>query len=288
MTGKQSLWCYNRSDKPATKLFYKGLVDIAEDTFEVLNPAQPDLALEEFAAGLTFHVSSSYAFREICHINKQELLAWRTSLRHGVERGFLVHTRCCFLIDSQVIVNILRKGRSSSKSLNACLITALPWQVLARATCLPMWVQSKANPADDPTRHCRLRDAVQSGEAVRNAVASISQDCPWLWHVCTDLWRDSPGVHAIPECVVDKWVAMVTALLLVSVTISGCEHGVSSSCTREVVLVAACMCLWRSCVRVLGACFDCTLGYEGEGPPPRATLRHQDLQEGFLRERIAI
>eukprot|EP00971_Amphidinium_carterae_P192029 3810165-Amphidinium_carterae.1 len=27
MTGGQALWCYNRSDKPASKLFYKGLVE---------------------------------------------------------------------------------------------------------------------------------------------------------------------------------------------------------------------------------------------------------------------
>eukprot|EP00971_Amphidinium_carterae_P290345 5764745-Amphidinium_carterae.1 len=164
MTDRESLWCYTKSDKPASKLFYKNLVENSEDTFEVLNPSQPDLPLEDFAASLTFHVSSSYAFSEIAHINKQELLAWRTSLRHGV------------------IVNIVRKGRSSSKTLNSCLLTSLPWQILGRATCLPLWIQSKANPADDPTRHCRLRDAVARRADVRDSIAAIGHSCPWLWH----------------------------------------------------------------------------------------------------------
>eukprot|EP00971_Amphidinium_carterae_P339536 6477397-Amphidinium_carterae.1 len=303
MTGRQALWCYNRSDKPASKLFYKGLVEQSEDTFEVLSPSAPDLALEDFVAGLTFHLSSSYAFKDISHINKQELLAWRTALRHGVGRGFLVHSRGCFLIDSQVIVNILRKGRSSSKALNSCLITSLPWQVLGRVTCLPVWIQSKANPADDPTRHCRLRTAVTSRRDVCSSIAAVSCECPWLWHVCNDLWKGGPFSHSTPECVVDKWSVLVTGLVGLSLALTGCEGenaglGVACDATalKSIVPLSYCLmtiCFWQCCVMWLVS-FDCTLGYEGEGPPPRASLRHQDLQkrvtatsESRYEERVA-
>eukprot|EP00971_Amphidinium_carterae_P091082 1802845-Amphidinium_carterae.1 len=304
MTDRESLWCYTRSDKPASKLFYKGLVENSEDTFEVLNPSQPDLPLEDFAASLTFHVSSSYAFKEIAHINKQELLAWRTSLRHGVSRGFLVHTRCCFLIDSQVIVNILRKGRSSSKALNSCLLTSLPWQVLGRATCLPLWVQSKANPADDPTRHCRLRDAVARTSDVHDSIAAIGHSCPWLWHSCTDLWRHGASRPSMSEGIVCKWSALASGLLGISLTLSGCEG--ATVCMIDCVCVLHFFVEMNTvCLGVLGVLawhvittwhshFDCTLGYEGEGPPPRVSLRHQNLQkrvtatsESRYEERVA-
>eukprot|EP00971_Amphidinium_carterae_P111875 2215856-Amphidinium_carterae.3 len=55
---------------------------------------------------LALHVVADYRFRRQSHINVQELLAYRTSLRVAAQRKECWRTKTPFLIDSQVVVNV--------------------------------------------------------------------------------------------------------------------------------------------------------------------------------------
>ena len=86
------------------------------------------------------------------HINVQELrgvlatFKWRTRSASGIR------IRCLHIVDSQVSMGVLVKGRSSSSQLCAVLrrINAL----LLSAGVFPSyaWVRSADNPADSPSR----------------------------------------------------------------------------------------------------------------------------------------
>jgi hypothetical protein len=89
------------------------------------------------------------------HINIQEARAYASEVRAvatelvgGGRRG----CRQIFLVDSRVLVGAVRRGRSSSLSLNGVLRGALPFLLMGRLRPCIIWIPSKANPADHPSR----------------------------------------------------------------------------------------------------------------------------------------
>ena len=59
--------------------------------------------------------------------------------------------------DSRVCIGAWVKGRSSSFLLNGILRKTIGWQVLSGHTIHLIWLPTKENPSDDPSRFARLR-----------------------------------------------------------------------------------------------------------------------------------
>eukprot|EP00971_Amphidinium_carterae_P336479 6472870-Amphidinium_carterae.2 len=130
---------------------------------EAVRPEQDSL-LEHVVLPTPWHISASYRFRRHSHINVQELLAYRTALRAASRRRECWKSKTPFFIDSQVVVNVISRGRSSSHQLNYILQTSLALCLFCSITPLPIWIGTEENPADDPTRNRALREKLPLDE----------------------------------------------------------------------------------------------------------------------------
>ena len=89
------------------------------------------------------------------HINIGEL---RAALKAEARIGRLFPaTRYLHLLDSQVALGALVKGRAASPSLNFELVRSLPERLGSRVQCFYGYSASADNPADDPTRGLDVR-----------------------------------------------------------------------------------------------------------------------------------
>ena len=102
--------------------------------------------IDELAEALPWHVRSSYSFKQLSHINLQEARAVRNELRRELQRGSA----------SQVCVGAFSKGRTSSYKLNGISRRCLGLQLLTGISLASLWVSTKANPADAPSRWAPL------------------------------------------------------------------------------------------------------------------------------------
>eukprot|EP00971_Amphidinium_carterae_P109601 2170386-Amphidinium_carterae.1 len=91
-------------------------------------------------------------------------------------------------IDSQVVVWLLRKGRSSSRALNRLLQSCLVSMLSSQIRLHPMWISTENNPADDPTRRAMLREALPRSEALEQALNEVPQRWPWVEEMTRLLW----------------------------------------------------------------------------------------------------
>ena len=107
-------------------------------------------------------VGDAYPFKTAEHINILELRAILHALQWRARSSLSHNKRFLHLSDSQICLAVLSKGRSSSKRVN---------HVLRRicALCLAMnwyplwaWVESRLNPADEPSRRFEVKDASKS------------------------------------------------------------------------------------------------------------------------------
>eukprot|EP00971_Amphidinium_carterae_P040337 791763-Amphidinium_carterae.1 len=172
-----SLWSRQRWRKGALSYVGEGLPE--EELFISSSPMLPDRDLELAIQTLQFARVTDYRYRTRSHVNIQELLAWRTGVRWIANDPARRCTRVLQLIDSQVCVHIISKGRSSSKRLNNIMQSALGHLLLGRIYPQPLWVSSWANPSDELTR----------GRSIRTAVPLSGCECPdffdqaeaWPW-----------------------------------------------------------------------------------------------------------
>ena len=82
----------------------------------------------------------------------------RNELRaHCRKHGSSQPQRLLVLSDSRVCIGAVAKGRSSSFKLNGILRSLTSWLVLGDLSLGMLWVSTKANPADDPSRFVPLR-----------------------------------------------------------------------------------------------------------------------------------
>ena len=91
------------------------------------------------------------------HINFLELRAVLTSIRWRVERRKALHSKFVHLVDSQVVLHALSRGRSSSRKLKRTLLRTNALLLATRTQVVWAYVHTKQNPADGPSRYPRKR-----------------------------------------------------------------------------------------------------------------------------------
>lgn len=113
---------------------------------------------EVAARGLNYKLDWKQRAKNGRHINLGELRSYlkAESLSSASCGG---DVRVAIGSDSQVCLGAVCKGRSASSSLNACLRHSLPEVLGCGIYSAGGYVRSAHNPADDPTRGCRLRTA---------------------------------------------------------------------------------------------------------------------------------
>eukprot|EP00971_Amphidinium_carterae_P149243 2959052-Amphidinium_carterae.2 len=98
---------------------------------------------------------------------------YRASLKQAAQRKECWRRKVPSLIDSQVVVNVIARDRSSSHQLNYVLQTSLAVCLFCHTTPLPMWIGTEENPADDPTRGRELRQCLALDAQADRAIASL-------------------------------------------------------------------------------------------------------------------
>ena len=99
-----------------------------------------------------WRVFLSYRWHHQDHINVLEVAAAFDALRSMVKKASSHSCRRLFLLDSQVAIGVLTKGRSSSRRLNFILSRFAAVSVAANVFPVFGWVSSAKNPADGPSR----------------------------------------------------------------------------------------------------------------------------------------
>ena len=91
------------------------------------------------------------------HINKLELRAVQTALRWRLFRHKESNCRILHLVDSLVSLQVLNKGRSSSRKLRSVSRKIAALQLVGNFSLVLAYTNTKTNPADRPSRICRKR-----------------------------------------------------------------------------------------------------------------------------------
>eukprot|EP00438_Fugacium_kawagutii_P024621 Skav207650 [mRNA] locus=scaffold2758:77333:83766:+ [translate_table: standard] len=99
-----------------------------------------------------WHVAHSYAFQKEEHINVLELRALNHTMEWRLRRSTFGNCRAMHLCDSQVVLGVVVKGRSSSRQLNRLLRRLAALLVAGGGGVVVGWVESHLNPADEPSR----------------------------------------------------------------------------------------------------------------------------------------
>ena len=94
-------------------------------------------------------------FKHDDHINLLEAMALLTLIAR-LCKSKISHSRVLVLVDSAVLKGAATKGRSSSYRLNTLLRRLTAYLLGYDLYVELLWVQSDANPADAPSRHCHL------------------------------------------------------------------------------------------------------------------------------------
>ena len=90
-------------------------------------------------------------FRRASHINLLEMEMLKREIQSRVNSG-RGQCRMVNLCDSRVVVGAYAKGRSSSKQLNHLLKKCCAWSIAGDLSVTNIWVDTKRNPADHPSR----------------------------------------------------------------------------------------------------------------------------------------
>eukprot|EP00971_Amphidinium_carterae_P136258 2699960-Amphidinium_carterae.1 len=188
----QAAFLWRASDQPVSKMTFVPTLECNrdDDKFVLRVPPQINEALNAFVCSSQFRAASSYTFKSEAHINRQEMLAWLSGLRFVVRHKLARGRRVVCAIDSMVSVNVIKKGRSSSRQLNAVLQRALALQVIHGIDVLPLWIPSEVNPADDPTRKAKLRRAVPLDPSMERLLMEAMEGTEWAATVMQRQWLD--------------------------------------------------------------------------------------------------
>ncbi len=153
-----------RASTITTRVFAKCLYRLGEKRGEYTRldwsdfPIEPPSSMEplpEVLVNTLMHHSwtttQSCRFRRKEHINLLELEMLKQEVKGRIQSGNF-GCRIVNLCDSRVVVGAWAKGRSSSKQLNHRLRTCLPWMLAGEVSVTNLWVDTKSNPADFPSR----------------------------------------------------------------------------------------------------------------------------------------
>eukprot|EP00971_Amphidinium_carterae_P064471 1277065-Amphidinium_carterae.1 len=185
----QAAMLWRAGDRPISRMTFVPTVhgqQANEDLFALQLPPPVDHAVNAFVQTSQFHAGSSYVFHSQAHINRQEMLAWASGLRFMARHRLASQRRLFCIVDSLVTCNVIKKGRSSSRQLRR----ALGLRVVHGLDPIPLWVPSEINPADDPTRHAKLREARDMDEEMERLWREAMQEHAWTTAVIRAQWRD--------------------------------------------------------------------------------------------------
>eukprot|EP00971_Amphidinium_carterae_P203742 4043333-Amphidinium_carterae.1 len=277
---------YLRSDRcPQVMQFVRGECD--EDMFVAKYTQTPDDLVHAVVACLSFSTVTSFRFREIQHVNKQEGLAWRSGIFAAIRRGLIQGSRCVCLLDSAVFTAIIKKGRSSSRRLNSVVRSAMPDLLCHGISALPVWIGTKHNPADDPTRGQRVRRAASASQELCQQVLGVVSKSAFVYHMAHLQWADSQpqGGCCRPRprqrmCVGCSQIKCLEACAACSRDVCVMCSSPSLSGARECFYCIDAENVFEGGHRAAARMFDSTLGYPGEGPP-------QDLQKSAVTGNLA-
>ena len=107
--------------------------------------------LEEALQCGRWRITERSQFAKVGHINIQEMKVLVKEIKHRAWQT-ASGQRIVNLCDSRVVVGAFAKGRSSSVKLNQWLRRAMCHSVAGSKCLVNVWVSTKANPADYPSR----------------------------------------------------------------------------------------------------------------------------------------
>ena len=111
--------------------------------------------LEEALLCARWRVTERSRFKTASHINVQEMKVAVKQLTASIKKCS-VGQRLVNLCDSRVVCGAWAKGRSSSRKLNSLLRRVLGHSVAGRKSLVHIWVSTKSNPADYPSRNAPI------------------------------------------------------------------------------------------------------------------------------------
>ena len=129
---------------------YRG-TDVHLDTLTFYRPDTLPLASID-ARQWTWKIVKAWAWKKPNHINILEMESLYHTLRYRAKSLKVLRTKFLHLVDSQVVLGVAAKGRSSSHQL---LRSLHKFNLLVLALhCYPVlgWVLSALNPSDEPSR----------------------------------------------------------------------------------------------------------------------------------------
>eukprot|EP00438_Fugacium_kawagutii_P022919 Skav229978 [mRNA] locus=scaffold372:377191:382604:+ [translate_table: standard] len=100
-----------------------------------------------------WHEIHHYRFEREEHINVLELRAYLHTLEWRLRNAGFGDARALHLCDSQVVIAVCTKGRSSSRQLNRLLQKLGAMTIAGGVYPILAWIESHLNPADGPSRY---------------------------------------------------------------------------------------------------------------------------------------
>eukprot|EP00438_Fugacium_kawagutii_P025236 Skav236125 [mRNA] locus=scaffold900:158683:159951:- [translate_table: standard] len=100
-----------------------------------------------------WHEIHHYRFERQEHINVVEMRAYLHTLEWRLRNAGFGDTRALHLCDSQVVIAVSTKGRSSSRQLNRLLRKLGAMTIAGGVYPILAWIESHLNPADGPSRY---------------------------------------------------------------------------------------------------------------------------------------
>ena len=113
--------------------------------------------LEALMGAHCWSTTEKCKFNHKQHINILELKMVKSELKELVESSNDPY-RAVLLVDPRVVVGAVSKGRSSSKQLNRILRSMIGWSIVGQKSLHLVWVGTKSNPADHPSRGVSIPD----------------------------------------------------------------------------------------------------------------------------------
>lgn len=131
--------------------------------------SSPPEELEQLMLAHVWNTTHMCRFGHKQHINILELKMVKAELIDLVST-FRDPMRAVLLVDSRVVVGAFSKGRSSSRQMNRVLRSMLGWAVAGEKSLRLVWVASKSNPSDHPSRGRKIPEPVPDDPVVERAL----------------------------------------------------------------------------------------------------------------------
>ena len=184
-------------------------------------------------------VGSAWRWTGKSHINVLEMASVFQAIKTAARRG---GGRVCLLVDSNVVVRSVAKGRSSSKALASLLRKIMAVSLAFGIFIAILFVPTRLNVADDPTRSAPLRDPLRG----KTFLADL----------------DSDGLFKLAELPrLRRWISNWTSLFLGLCSLHAIPHAALSISNPRFRSSLPPVDFYQHLLE-----FDATLGYPGEGP----------------------